>query len=65
MVRSCSRADDFKCTKDSYICSLNFVGENGLTDKDPYPIPATASREKVCFFFVYTVCLHITFYSVI
>ena len=31
-IRSCSRADDFKCTKDSYICSLHFVGENGPTD---------------------------------
>ena len=52
-IRSCSRADYFKCTKDSYICSLHFVGENRPTDKDPNPVPATASREKVCFFCVY------------
>ena len=52
-IRSCSRADDFKCTKDSYICSLHFVGENGPTDIDPNPVPATASREKVCYLCVY------------
>ena len=38
-IHSCSRADDFKCTKDSYICSLHFVGENGPTDIDPNPVP--------------------------
>ena len=48
-IRSCSRADDFKCTKDSYKCSLHFVEENGPTDKDPNHVPATASREKVCY----------------
>ena len=52
-IRSCSRADDFKCTKDSYICSLHFVGENGPTDIDPNPVQATASREKVCYLCVY------------
>ena len=31
-IRSCSRTEDFKCTKDSYICSLHFVGENGPTE---------------------------------
>ena len=64
-TRSCSRADDFKCTKDSYICSsLHFAGENEPTDKGSNPVPATASREKVCYVCT-TVCPHITFYSVI
>ena len=27
-----------KITKDTYICSLPFVGKNGLTEEDPYPI---------------------------
>ena len=54
-IRSCGRADDFKCTKDSYICSWHFVGENGPTDKDPNPVPATASREKVCYLCVYCI----------
>ena len=47
-IRSCNRADDFKCTKHSYIFSLHFVGENGPTDIDPNPVQARASREKVC-----------------
>ena len=63
-IRSCSRSDDFKCTKDSYICSLHFVGENGPTDKDPNPVPATASREKVCYLCVYCMSTYY-FYSVI
>ena len=53
-IRSCSRADDFKCTKDSYICSLHFVGKNEPTDKDPNPVPATASIEKRFVIYVYT-----------
>ena len=59
-IRYCSRADEFKCTKDSYICSLHFVGENRPTDKDPNPVPATASGEKVCYLCVY--CMS-TYYS--
>ena len=35
------------CTKDSYICSLHFVGGNGPTKEDHDPISAVASREKV------------------
>ena len=59
-IRSCNRADDFKCTKDSYICSLHFVGENGPTDMDPNPVPATASRENVCYSCVY--CMSMSYY---
>ena len=59
----CSWADDFKLTKDSYICSLHFVGENaGPTDKDPNPVPATASREKVCYLRVYVLFMYIYAY---
>ena len=58
---------DFKCSKDSYICSLHFVGENGPTDIDPNPVPGFQLQlvEKRFVIYVYTVCLHITFYSVI
>ena len=62
-IRSCSRADDFKCTKDSYICSLHFVGENGPTDVDPNPVPATASREKVCYLCVYCMSTYYFLFS--
>jgi len=37
--------DLFVCTKDSYICSLHFVGGNGPTNPDP--ISAVASKERV------------------
>ncbi|XP_070533446.1 uncharacterized protein [Ptychodera flava] len=33
--------------KDTYICSLHFVGKNGPTDKYPDPIPATYTGEQV------------------
>ena len=62
-IRSCSRPDDFKCTKDSYICSLHFVGENGPTDKDPNPVPATASREKICYLCVYCMSTYYFLFS--
>ena len=65
-IRSCSWADDFKLTKDSYICSLHFVGENGPTDKlkiqNLFQLQLVEKRFVI---YVYTVCLHITFYSVI
>ena len=35
------------CTKDSYVCSLNFVSENGPTEEDPDPISAVGSKERV------------------
>ena len=35
------------CTKDSYVCSLHFVGGNGPTEEDPDPISAVASNERV------------------
>ena len=34
-------------------------GENGPTDIDPNPVPATASREKVCYLCVYCMSMHI------
>ena len=46
-IGSCHRGDSFVCTKDSYVCSLHFVGENGPTEEDPDPISAVASKEKV------------------
>ena len=63
-TRCCGRADDFKCTKDSYICSLHFVGENGPTNKRQIQFQLQLV-EKSFVIYVYTVCLHITFYSVI
>lgn len=46
-IVACHRGDDFVCRKDSYICSLHFVDENGPTPQNPDPISATVSREKV------------------
>ena len=46
-ILACSRGDSFNCTKDSYVCSLHFVGENGPTDENPDPISATASKDRV------------------
>ena len=45
--RLCHRGDSFVCTKDSYVCSLHFVGGNGPTEEDPDPISAVASKERV------------------
>lgn len=33
--------------KDSYVCSLHFVGGNGPTEEDPDPISAVAGKERV------------------
>ena len=41
------RGDNFVCSKDSYICSLHFVGENGPSKDNSDPISATASKERV------------------
>ena len=46
-IVACHRGDSLVCGKDSYICSLHFVGQNGPTPENPDPISATASREKV------------------
>ena len=47
-IVACHRGDGFECKKDSYICSLHFVGENGPTSEHPDPISAITSKEKVC-----------------
>lgn len=39
-----------RVTKDTYICSLHFVGEKGPTDEFPDPIPATFTAKQVSFF---------------
>ncbi len=46
-IRACCRADTFVCSKDSYVCSLHFVGKKGPTEECLVPFPATASRDKV------------------
>lgn len=48
-IKACHRGDSFVCTKDSYICSIHFVGGNGPTDEDPDPISAVASKERVSY----------------
>ena len=30
-IKACCRGDNFVCTKHSYICGLNFIGNNGPT----------------------------------
>ena len=46
-IRACHRGDQFVCRKDSYICSLHFVGENGPTGDYPDPLSAVKSSESV------------------
>ena len=46
-MRSCLRGDSFVCMKDSYVCSLHFVGGNVPTEVDPDPISEVASKERV------------------
>lgn len=46
-IDACKRGDSFNCSKDSYVCSLHFVGENGPSKSNPDPIPATARKKKV------------------
>ena len=46
-ITACHRGDSFVGAKDSYICSIHFVGGNGSTNKYPDPISAVASKEKV------------------
>ena len=43
LVHACGRKDFTidKITKDTYICSLHFVGGNGPTEEDPDPINAS------------------------
>ena len=46
-INACHRGNSFVCTKDSYICSIHFVGGNGPTLEDPDPTSAVASKETV------------------
>ena len=48
-VRACGRRNFTveRIKKDTYICSLHFPGENGPTQFNPDPIPATATPEQV------------------
>jgi hypothetical protein len=46
-IRACHRDDKFVCTKDSYIYSLHFVGQNGPTDEHPDPVSAITSTENI------------------
>ena len=51
-IKACYRGDSFVCTKNSYICSLNFVGGNGPTKDDPDSTSAVASKERVNYLLV-------------
>ncbi|XP_045161347.2 uncharacterized protein LOC123526320 [Mercenaria mercenaria] len=48
-VKACCRVgfDETWVKKDTYICSLHFVGGNGPTDLHPDPIPANATKYDV------------------
>ena len=48
-ITACHRGDNFVCSKDSYICSLYFVGQSGPTADNPDPISAIASEQQVIF----------------
>ena len=57
-IRSCHRGDSFVCSKDSYICSLHFVGQTGPTLENADPISAIASEQHVnCYIF----CVRVSF----
>ena len=61
-ITACHRADLFVCTKDSYICSIHFVGGNGPTNQYPDPISAVASKEKVRLsVFLFTTLFNLSF----
>ena len=49
-IRTCCCGDNFVCTKDSYICSLHFIGKFGPTEENPDPITTSTSAEKVSLF---------------
>ena len=59
-IRACHRGDSFVCTKDSYICSLHFVGGKGPTKEDPDPISVVASKERVSL----SICAFVTLFVV-
>ena len=47
-LHACGRPADFnmqKVTKDTYICSLHFVGNQGPTEENPDPIIAKLSHD--------------------
>ncbi|KAK6175898.1 hypothetical protein SNE40_014274 [Patella caerulea] len=48
-VKACSRKkfDEGKVNKDTYICSIHFVGGKGPTEDHPDPMPATATKYDV------------------
>ena len=50
-AKACSRMgfDESRVTKDTYICSLHFVGGKGSTPDNPDPIPANATKYDVSF----------------
>ena len=50
-AKACSRVgfDESRVTKDTYICSLHFVGGKGPTPAHPDPIPANATKYDVSF----------------
>lgn len=55
-VKACRRGKRFTIddvTKDTYICSLHFIGGNGPTEINPNPVPATSTLVvKVCLYFI-------------
>ena len=57
-IKAYHRGDSFVCTKDSYICSLHFLGGNGPTNPDL--ISAVASKERVRL----SICAFITLFVV-
>ena len=46
-INACQRGDSLVCRKNSFICSLHFVGGNDPTLEDPDPISAVARKEMV------------------
>ena len=64
-IKACHRADPFVCTKDSYICSLHFVGGNGPTEEDPDPISLLLLVKKGYVYLFCTSVCHLNQYFIV
>ena len=66
-ICACRLGDVFIRTKESYVCSLHFVGKKGPTEEHNNQIPATASRETYvkwkidCFYKILYIILNILY----
>ena len=60
-IIACHPGNSFECKKDSYVCSLHFVSENGPTADYPDPISAITSKEKVSQVYLHVLLQYLMF----